>query len=101
MFEMRKFAVFSVLEIDKVDFAPVCEDSPATLRRSVDGSKTFVKWDEPDAPRFISTLATLEGPYTYAEMLTLLSGPEWTDPKGPMMPQPEGVNGDANQPHDG
>jgi hypothetical protein len=105
MYESRQFAIFSTTEIDKVDFSQVHETSADTLRRSVDGSKTFVKWDqppfdptpyeitnpetnemetitptEPQPPAFLSTLTTLEGPYTYAEILDILSTSEWTAP---------------------
>ena len=33
------------------------------------------------APRqtFVETLETLQGPYTYTEILEILSGPEWTE----------------------
>jgi len=80
MYENRSFAIFSTTEIDKVDFSLVCETSADTLRKSVDESKTFVKWDGGVAPDFVSELTTLEGPYTYTEILEILSTPEWTAP---------------------
>ena len=79
MYETRQFAIFSTTEIDKVDFSLVCETSADTLRKSVDESKTFVKWDG-EQPEFVSELTTLEGPYTYTEILEILSGEEWTAP---------------------
>ena len=79
MYEQRNFAIFSTTEIDKVDFSLVKETSADTLRKSVDESKTFVKWDG-EQPDFVSTLTTLEGPYTYSEILEILSGAEWTAP---------------------
>ena len=79
MYENRSFAIFSTTEIDQVDFSLVCETSADTLRKSVDESKTFVKWDG-EQPEFVSTLTTLEGPYTYSEILEILSGAEWTAP---------------------
>ena len=79
MYETRNFSIFSTNEIDKIDFSQVCETSAETLRVSTDGSKTFVKWDG-EAPSFISELTTLEGPYTYTEILDILSTPEWTAP---------------------
>jgi len=79
MYENRSFAIFSTTEIDKVDFSLVCETSADTLRKSVDETKTFVKWDG-EQPEFVSTLTTLEGPYTYTEILDILSGAEWTAP---------------------
>ena len=79
MYEQRNFAIFSLTEIDKIDFTQVLETSAETLRKSVDETKTFVKWDG-EAPEFISTLTTLEGPYTYTEILEILSGAEWSAP---------------------
>ena len=84
MYENRSFAIFSTTEIDKVDFSLVCETSADTLRKSVDESKTFVKWDG-EQPEFVSTLTTLEGPYTYSEILEILSGAEWTAPMGELV----------------
>lgn len=110
MYETRNFAIFATSEIDKVDFNQVLETSSSTLRRSVDGTKTFVKWDEvvfdptpyettnpdtgevvtitptpPSPPSFLSDLTTLEGPYTYEEILVILGTTEWTTP------MPEGM----------
>ena len=79
MYENRSFAIFSTTEIDQVDFSLVCETSADTIRKSVDETKTFVKWDG-EQPEFVSTLTTLEGPYTYTEILEILSTPEWSAP---------------------
>ena len=80
MYDQRNFAIFSFTEIDKIDFTQVLETSADTLRVSTDGSKSFVKWDGGVAPEFVSELTTLEGPYTYTEILDILSGAEWTAP---------------------
>jgi hypothetical protein len=77
----RQFIIFNVSEIDKVDFTKVLETSAETLRKSVDGTKTFVKWDDANQqPAFISLLTTAEGPYTYNEILEILATEEWTNP---------------------
>lgn len=81
MYENRQYAIFSTLEIDKINFAEVLETSADTLRRSVDGTKTFVKWNHGAAvPSSVETLTTMEGPYTHEEILVILSGPQWTQP---------------------
>jgi hypothetical protein len=77
MYETRNFAIFSLTEIDKIDFSQVLETSTETLRLSTDGTKSFIKWDG-EQPEFVSTLETLEGLYTYEEMLDILSNEEWT-----------------------
>ena len=45
MFENRKYVIFEVSEIDAIDFSQVLETSAETLRKSVDESKTFVKYE--------------------------------------------------------
>ena len=79
----REFMIFSVLELDKINFNEVLETSIDTVRNSVDELKTFVKW-EGDTPPSVLSLTTSEGPYTYDEMLTILATPEWTDPNPPI-----------------
>jgi hypothetical protein len=76
MYETRNFAIFSLTEIEKIDFTQVLETSAETLRVSTDGTKSFIKWDG-EPPEFVETLETLEGLYTYSEMLEILSGEEW------------------------
>lgn len=83
-YENRKFMIFSVTELDQIDFTQVEETSADTVRKSVDGTKTFVKWDG-DMPECVANLTTKEGPYTYEEILVILATPEWTDPNPPMM----------------
>jgi hypothetical protein len=72
----RKFMILNVSELDKIDFTKVHETSADTVRKSVDELKTFVKWDN-EIPQCVSDLTTKEGPYTYEEILIILSGPEW------------------------
>lgn len=79
----RKFMIFSVNELTQIDFTQVLETSIDTVRKSVDGTKTFVKWDN-TMPDCVNNLTTKEGPYTYDEILSILSTPEWTDPN-PLM----------------
>jgi hypothetical protein len=74
----REFMIFNVSELDKIDFTQVHETSAETVRKSVDGTQTFVKWDG-ETPSSVSSLTTSEGPYTYEEILTILSGPEWSE----------------------
>ena len=78
-YESREFMIFSVTELSQIDFTQVCETSEETVRKSVDGTKTFVKWDGV-TPECVANLTTKEGPYTYEEILVILATPEWTDP---------------------
>ena len=86
IYENREFMIFNVSELNVIDFTQVEETSANTVRKSVDLTKTFVKWDG-DIPDCVNNLTTKEGPYTYEEMLTILATPEWTDPKPPFLPQ--------------
>jgi len=79
-YESREFMIFNVTELDQIDFTQVLETSQDTVRKSVDGTKTFVKWDGATIPDCVLNLLTKEGPYTYEEILTILATPEWTDP---------------------
>lgn len=77
--ENRQFIIFNVSELNKIDFTQVLETSADTVRKSVNGAKTFVKW-EGNTPECISALTTAEGPYTYTEMLEILATTEWVKP---------------------
>jgi hypothetical protein len=70
--------IFSVTELNQIDFTQVCETSIDTVRKSVDETKTFVKWDGEGIPTSVENLTTKEGPYTYEEILIILSTEEWS-----------------------
>jgi hypothetical protein len=82
-YDNREFMIFNVSELDEIIFTEVLETSADTVRKSVDGTKTFVKWDG-TTPECVANLTTKEGPYTYEEILVILATPEWTDPNPPM-----------------
>ena len=75
--ENRTYIIFNVSELQLINFAEVLESSAETLRKSVDGTKTFVKW-EGSEPACIADLTTAQGPYSYAEILGILGGSDWT-----------------------
>ena len=79
IYEDREFMIFNVSELNTIDFTQVHETSVDTVRKSVDGTKTFVKWDGV-TPECVNNLTTKEGPYTYDEILMILSRSEWTNP---------------------
>jgi len=78
-YDNRKFMIFNVSELNQIDFTQVLETSLDTIRKSVNQTKTFVKWDGL-IPECVNNLTTKEGPYTYNEMLQILDTSEWTDP---------------------
>ena len=70
---MKNYVIIDASEVSSVDFDQVAETSADTLRYSLDGAKTFVKY-EGTQPFFL--LGKTE--YTHEEILTILSGAEWT-----------------------
>lgn len=70
---MITYVILDASEVANVDFNQVAERSVETLRYSLDGTKTFVKFEE-DTPSFLIG----EPQYTQEEILNMLSGPEWT-----------------------
>ena len=70
---MRTYVIIDASAVSSVDFDQVLETSADTLRYSVDGTKTFVKF-RGDTPSFLIG----EPQYDHSEILTILSGPEWT-----------------------
>ena len=78
-FENRRWVIFPTSELSKVDFSKVLETNENGLRKSVDNSKTFVKW-EGDTPSFVSNISNTEGPYTHSQILTILATDAWTGP---------------------
>jgi len=57
----------------------VLETSEETLRLSVDGLQTVLKWEGAE-PAFVSTLSSYKGPYTHEEILVIMNTPEWSEP---------------------
>ena len=70
---MKTYVIIDASEVVNVDFAQVQETSADTLRYSLDGSKTFVKF-EGDTPSFLIG----EPQYDHAEMLNILAGADWS-----------------------
>jgi len=78
-YENRRFVIFNVSELGDVDFNQVYETSALTVRKSVDETLTFVKYDLPQPPS-VQALSTKSQEYTYEEILSILETPTWTDP---------------------
>lgn len=78
-YENRKYVIFNVSELGSVDFNEVLETSADSVRKSLDETKTFVKY-EGDMPSSVSALTSKTSEYSHSEILTVLAGSEWTDP---------------------
>lgn len=109
-FPNRRWLVIPATEAPNVDFNQVLESSIETLRHSVDGTKTFVKYEvqvveetytqthlNPDTQE--ETTTTIQAgvygrpsiyseaypEYNHEDILALISTPEWTAPMGDMV----------------
>jgi len=70
---MKSYVIIDSSEVDSIDFDQVLETSADTLRYSLDGTQTFVKY-EGDQPSFLSS----KQEYTHSEILAILSGSSWS-----------------------
>ena len=75
-YENRQFMILATSETSSIQFGDILVTNSTTLRTNVSGSKTFLKWDG-TAPSWVDDLTTKEGPYTYTQILTILSTSEW------------------------
>jgi hypothetical protein len=76
MFENRKYVIIDKDEVSSVDFSKVLEASADRLRYSLDGNKTFVKY-EGSQPSFLSGKTE----YNHSQILAILNvaDGEWID----------------------
>lgn len=77
--ENRKYLIVNTTELDKIDFSQVMQKSQFNIRKTNDGSKFIIKWEEID-PTFLNDLQTKQGPYTHSEILAILEQSEWITP---------------------
>lgn len=107
MYQTRKYLIIPTSIINDINFSQVYETSKDTLRYSVDGTKTFIKYDitvyeedfvqtfvdpETNETRTITIPAGIYGrpsiydesypEYTHEQILEILNGEEWTTPIG-------------------
>jgi len=106
-FSNRRWVIIPATEVDNIDFSQVMESSPGSLRYSVDGSKTFIKYDvhvieEDQVHNWINPETGEEGTtvtpagiygrpdfldydvvteYNHSEILAILATEEWTAPR--------------------
>ena len=75
------YVTLSASEVNQLNFNQILQTSVETLRYSIDGLQTIVKWDTVDGvPSCVNSLTT-KGPYmTHDEALELMATTAWTDP---------------------
>jgi hypothetical protein len=76
-FETRKYVIIPATEVADIDFMQVLETAPETCRYSVDGTKTFVKY-EGAQPSSVAAITGKSQEYSHDEILAVLATEEWT-----------------------
>lgn len=79
MYDDRKYVVIYYTDIDKIDFSEILESSIETVRRSVDGILTFVKY-EGDMPSSVEALVNRSQEFNHEQFLLVLASPDWSVP---------------------
>ena len=74
IFNNRKWIIINISDVTDDMIANAIETSMDTLRRSVDGNKTILKWDG-DTPSCFEGMDT----YNHSEILKELSNSDWND----------------------
>jgi hypothetical protein len=75
-----KYIIFNYDEINKINFDEVKETSVDTLRKSIDETKTFIKY-EGQMSNSVINLLTKSREYNQQEVLEILSTNEWFIPQ--------------------
>ena len=78
-FENRRWVTIPLSSTSSINFGDVLETSTHTLRLSVDGTETFVKYDGAQ-PASVAALAGVSSEYNHEEILNLLTGSAWSTP---------------------
>lgn len=77
MYDLRRYLIIPATVVDQINFEQVLETSAQTLRYSVDGSQTFVKYELPHRPDIYSEEYV---ELTHSEMLEILNTTQWSNP---------------------
>ena len=70
-FDHRHWVIISASDVSNIDFSQVMEDSAQTMRYSVDGTLTFVKY-EGDMPSSVTACSSKSQEYSHSEILAIL-----------------------------
>ena len=69
-----KYVIFKISNLDTVNFNEVLENNADTLRLSIDGTKTVLKFNG-NTPDFLVGLQQ----YNHKEILAIMQTPEWNN----------------------
>ena len=68
------YVIYNMVDVSNIDFSQVEETSEETLRLSIDGTKTVLKFIG-ETPDFLVGLQQ----YNHVEALAIMATTEWTD----------------------
>ena len=91
LYDNRHYIIFDCTELSTIDFSQVYETSEATVRKSVDESQALVKYEYftytdqsgslyETVPSSVEALTTKSSPYSYEEIIPILSTSVWNNP---------------------
>lgn len=73
----RRWMIFPVSELYKIDWNQVLENQNEIMRTTIDGQETFVKWEGFEVPSSVQLLLNKQGPYTLEEIIPIVSSSNW------------------------
>jgi len=77
VYDNRHWVIISASDVSNIDFNQVKETSTDTLRYSIDGTQTFVKYDG-DMPSSVNACSSKSQEYSHSEILAILRTAAWS-----------------------
>lgn len=77
MYDNRRYLFIPASIVEQINFEQVMETSAETLRYSVDGTETFVKYDLPNRPDVYNEAYS---ELTHEEVIEVLASSKWSNP---------------------
>lgn len=77
-YDNRSFVAFDSSEISKINFDHVFETDETSLRKSEDGSLTFVKWTG-STPSFVESIVSKQSVVNYSQISSDVNNSTWSE----------------------
>jgi len=75
-FDRRHYVIIPYAEVTNIEFNQILETDINTVRISIDGTKTFVKYEN-EIPSSVVNIEGRSQEYTHEEMIEILKAEEW------------------------
>jgi hypothetical protein len=72
------YVIINYSDIPFIDFSQTLNNGIGTVRTSVDRTKALIKYQGRTTPSSIALCPSASEPYTYNQILIIMSMPEWT-----------------------